>query len=231
MKTVLLMVLMLSGFAFGANEIALTWNANEPNVIADVFQPDGSVRETGISLTENGTGRMYIGSCATIQAGDTIVFRQNTTYIAGDAYRPSVNVLEIEGTDATDQVRDAVVDDSTRIDASQLNTHSAITAAGIVNEWESQSQTDPTGFHVNVLEVEGTDATNQIGDAVADEAYEDTYTLRQLVRLMSAVLFGKSDGGGTTSITFQDLGDDLTRVTATVNSVGNRSAVVLDPNE
>jgi hypothetical protein len=33
------------------------------------------------------------------------------------------------------------------------------TAAAIVNEWETQSQADPTGFHVNVLEVGGTAQT------------------------------------------------------------------------
>jgi hypothetical protein len=33
-----------------------------------------------------------------------------------------VNVTNIEGSDATDQIRDSVVDDSTRIDASALNT-------------------------------------------------------------------------------------------------------------
>lgn len=33
------------------------------------------------------------------------------------------------------------------------------TAADIVNEWETQSQADPTGFHVNVLEVNGTSQT------------------------------------------------------------------------
>jgi hypothetical protein len=35
------------------------------------------------------------------------------------------NAIQIEGSDATDQIRDAVVDDATRIDASALNTHAA----------------------------------------------------------------------------------------------------------
>lgn len=39
-----------------------------------------------------------------------------------------------------------------------------VTAAAVVNEWEAQSQADPTGFHVNVLEVSGTNQTaNDIG--------------------------------------------------------------------
>ena len=39
--------------------------------------------------------------------------------------RPEVNTTLIEGTDATNQIRDAVVDDATRIDASALNTLSS----------------------------------------------------------------------------------------------------------
>jgi len=85
-----------------------------------------------------------------------------------------VNVTNIEGSDATDQIRDAVVDDATRIDASQLNTHSAITAAGIVNEWETQSQADPTGFHVNVLEVNGTAQTANDNGADINAILVDT---------------------------------------------------------
>lgn len=42
----------------------------------------------------------------------------------------------------------------------------APTAAEVVNEWETQSQADPTGFHVNVLEVGGTNQT--AGDIIAD---------------------------------------------------------------
>ena len=87
-----------------------------------------------------------------------------------------VNVTNIEGSDPTDQIRDAVVDDSTRIDASQLNTHSAITAAGIVNEWESQSQADPTGFHVNVKEVDGTPQTANDNGADINSILADTGT-------------------------------------------------------
>lgn len=44
------------------------------------------------------------------------------------------------------------------------------TAAENVNEWETQSQADPTGFHVNVLEIEGADPTDTIRDSVVDDA-------------------------------------------------------------
>ena len=44
-------------------------------------------------------------------------------------------------------------------DKGDWNTTTPPTAAAIVNEWETQSQADPTGFHVNVKEVNGTAQT------------------------------------------------------------------------
>ena len=43
-----------------------------------------------------------------------------------------------------------------------------LTAAAVVNEWETQSQSDPTGFHVNLKEVNGTNQT--AGDLAANQA-------------------------------------------------------------
>jgi len=53
------------------------------------------------------------------------------------------------------------------------NTTTPPTATAIVNEWETQSQADPTGFHVNVMEVNGTgqtanDMSGDINDILAD---------------------------------------------------------------
>ena len=54
------------------------------------------------------------------------------------------------------------VTQNVRIDYANLGFVSGaggLTAAAVVNEWETQSQADPTGFHINLLEVEGVDAT------------------------------------------------------------------------
>ena len=80
----------------------------------------------------------------------------------------------------------------------------------------------------DVIQIEGSDATDQIGDAVADEAYEGALTLRQIQRVGLAVLAGKSTGGGTSTIAFRDNADGKDRVSATVDSDGNRDAVTLD---
>ncbi|MBD3297880.1 MAG: hypothetical protein GF341_04430 [candidate division Zixibacteria bacterium] len=52
------------------------------------------------------------------------------------------------------------------------------TAAAIVDEWESQSQTDPTGFHVNVKEVNGTAQTANDNGADINAILTDTNELQ-----------------------------------------------------
>src|SRR3990167_2035741 len=46
----------------------------------------------------------------------------------------SANTTQIEGVDATNQIRDAIVDDATRIDASALNTASVTTIPAILDD-------------------------------------------------------------------------------------------------
>lgn len=69
----------------------------------------------------------------------------------------------------------------------------------------------------------------EIADAVLDEVVEGAYTMRQLLKLMSAALFGKASGGGTATVTFRDTGDSADRIVATVDANGNRTAVTLTP--
>jgi len=65
-------------------------------------------------------------------------------------------------------------------------------------------------------------------DEILDEVVEGTLTLRQVLRILLAVLAGKSGGGGTTTDTFRDVADSKDRVSATVNASGNRTAITLD---
>jgi hypothetical protein len=66
-----------------------------------------------------------------------------------------------------------------------------------------------------------------LGDIVLDEVVE-TLTMRQILMLLKAVMAGKSSGGGTATLKFQDHADSKARVTATVDSLGDRTAVTLD---
>jgi len=76
-----------------ANEIHTSYVTGR-TLTANVFQPDGSVRETGISLTENATGNLYIGDCATIQPGDIIIALEGAVPVGEAEYDPVI----VEGT-------------------------------------------------------------------------------------------------------------------------------------
>jgi hypothetical protein len=65
-------------------------------------------------------------------------------------------------------------------------------------------------------------------DNVLDATVEGTYSLKEVLRIMSGVLAGKLSGGGTTTLTFRDISDSLNRVVATVDASGNRSAITID---
>lgn len=70
---------------------------------------------------------------------------------------------------------------------------------------------------------------NQNADALLDRSagIETGYTPRQTIRLMAAVLLGKSSGHPGSPV-YRNMPDTADRVTATVSS-GNRSAVTLNP--
>jgi len=88
-------------------------------------------------------------------------------------------------------------------------------------EWDGTTEitlSDKTGYRLSATGV----------DDILDEVVEGSYTLRQLVRIMASVLAGKAGGGGTTTITFTGVDGTTTRVMATVDVSGNRTAVTLD---
>lgn len=67
-------------------------------------------------------------------------------------------------------------------------------------------------------------------DALLDRAagVETGLTVRQAMRLMAAALFGKASGLDTTTAVYRDTNDSKNRISATVDSDGNRTDVTLD---
>ena len=57
---------------------------------------------------------------------------------------------------------------------------------------------------------------------------DGSVTLAESLRLQNSILGGKLSGVVTGTETFRSLADDKDRITVTVDSVGNRSAVVRD---
>jgi hypothetical protein len=68
----------------------------------------------------------------------------------------------------------------------------------------------------------------EIVAAILAAAVEAGLTVQQTLRLMSAVLLGKASGMATTTAVFRDTNDTKNRISATVDSSGNRTAVTLD---
>ena len=75
-----------------------------------------------------------------------------------------------------------------------------------------------------------TDGAQEIADALLDRTngIETSYTLRQTLRLILSSVVAKLSGAATTTVAIRDIGDTKDRITATVDSSGNRSAVTVD---
>jgi len=61
-----------------------------------------------------------------------------------------------------------------------------------------------------------------------NNAIESDLGIKEMLRIMFAVLANKSSGGNTNTISFRDYGDSKNRIVATVDDSGNRSTVVLN---
>lgn len=175
-----------TGLTIQDTEVFLSKNGGakaNPNDTNDCTEDANGVYRKQLDTTDTNTEGILT---VYINVSDALYVRQDYMVVAANVYDSlyaasgtdvlDVNVTEIEGSDPTDQIRDSVVDDSTQIDASQLNTHSAITAAAITDDWETQSQAAPTGFHVNVKEVNGTAQTANDNGADINAILADTGT-------------------------------------------------------
>lgn len=67
-----------------------------------------------------------------------------------------------------------------------------------------------------------------IAAAVWATTIETGYTALQLLRLYASILLSKISGAATVTNTFRDINDTKDRVTATVDSSGNRTSITLD---
>jgi hypothetical protein len=69
---------------------------------------------------------------------------------------------------------------------------------------------------------------DDVSAAVWATVMETGFTAQQAILLLSAVMAGKSSGGGTVTVRFRDLNDTKDRIVATVDANGNRTAITRD---
>jgi len=125
-----------------------------------------------------------------------------------------------------------------------VSTEGDYLAIGHTADTDTDQQDVPAMWAINKANLEdiddiltdtGTTLPNAISglnditaDNVLDATVEGTYSLKEVLRIMSGVLAGKLSGGGTTTLTFRDISDSLNRVVATVDASGNRSAITIN---
>ena len=63
---------------------------------------------------------------------------------------------------------------------------------------------------------------------IGSEIVEGTYTRDDILRIIAAALAGKTSGSGTSTVTITGLDGATTRIIASVDGVGNRTAMTLD---
>jgi hypothetical protein len=104
--------------------------------------------------------------------------------------------------------------------------------AAVTSRLASSSYTAPDNAGIALIEtaVAALPTANANADALLDRSngIETGWTLRQVMRIIFAVLAGKGTGLSTSSMTFRNVPDTKDRVVATFGSTGNRTAVTLD---
>lgn len=99
----------------------------------------------------------------------------------------------------------------------------AVHVSGALPVWDSWMVV-PANVYDSVT---GTDTLVVDASSLLSSTIDSTYNMQQVLQIMAAVMAGKVTGGGTSTITFRDLGDGTNRVVATVDSNGNRTNVVI----
>ena len=147
-----------------------------------VDSTDGYTAETGVSpsvkLSKNGQA-LAAKNDATTPVHDADGY-YNCELDATDTNTVGNMVLTVVGSATSLPVRHEfqIVEEAVYDDLYASTASGYPTAAEVVNEWETQSQADPTGFHVNVLEIGGTAQTANDNGADINAILVDTNELQ-----------------------------------------------------
>lgn len=168
-------------------------------------------RTAQANVTQSGRPDVYVGATAAgaITNSSFASGAIDATAIATDA----ITSAEL-ATSAATKIRDTILSDST-----------AFAGASIA---AIKAKTD--NLPASPAATSDVPTANQNADALLDRAdgVETGYTLRQWLRLAGSVLLGKASGLATTTAVYRDLGDTKDRITATVDTNGNRTAITRD---
>lgn len=173
----------------------------------------GSFASPSGAVTEIGNGVYKVAANAT-DAGTNGPLWLHATATSGD---PCDERFEVVAFDP---------EDSVHLGISALPNAAAAASGGLLTFGTGSGQINPDGIG-NVPLSATTD--NAIADALLDRTagVETGMTVRQALRVILSAMAGKVSGAGTLTVTFRDTNDTKDRITATVDSSGNRTAVTL----
>lgn len=186
-------------------------------ITASVYGADGTLISGSIACGEIGTTGLYIGDMPTASAGSyTVIFADSTEGFVG------AGKIEWDG-------------------SAEITVRTLDTNVGALNNFNPATQSVTVGAMDNNVITSSTIANNaltnsafttgyynSISSGVLDATVESGYSMAESMRLQNAVLLGKVSGANTTTNTFRDIADTKDRVTATVDTNGNRTAITLD---
>jgi hypothetical protein len=229
----------------GASKVATvaTWTTNPDNTTTFVILPfDAVAGASAPTAAQNATAvwtDLLAGSDFSTASSVGKLLKDDidaaiSSRLASGSYTAPDNASITAIKTTTDQIRFTVAN---KVDSTiQLASDFAQGAADKV--WSTVART-LTAFGFNVTVGTNNDKTgyglstgerNSIADAYLDraDAVETGITPRQAARLGVAADSGKVDGMGTTTVHVRDAADTKNRVTATVDSVGNRTNITRD---
>jgi hypothetical protein len=159
-------------------------------------------------------------------------------YITATGMAPVYRTAELYRRDTTSG-KTAAVDSSGRVDVGAVGGTaqtaqdlgaSLNTIAGYVDTEVAAIKAKTDNLPASPAAVGDIPTADDNADALLDRAagVETGFTLRQAMRILLAVLAGKASGLNTTTATFRDMADSKDRVSAMIDTDGNRSAVTLD---
>lgn len=184
--------------------------------------------KSGFALTQafpTNFSSMAITAGGAVTAGTV---SDKTGYALTQAFPSNFNTLAITAGGA---VTAGTVSDKTGYTVSTVQDKTGYTASTVTDK-TGYSLTTPPPTAADIWANSTRSLTDKAGFSLAtsplDDTVEGSYTMRKLLRLIASALMGKVTGGGTSTITFRDLGDTKNRIVEIVDSNGNRSSVTLN---
>ena len=157
------------------------------------------------ALTAGQRVDMYItATISTIATAGFVASEQADTALVSEVKADSAAILADTGTDGV-----------------------VLKAAGLAADAVTKIQTG-LATPTNITAAAGVALSAAGVDAILDEVVVGSYTMRQLLTVMSAALAGKLSGGGTTTLTFRGIDDASNVIVATVDASHNRTAVTIN---